>query len=395
VSYGQSYVRRSLFDFSERAMTAILDAGQGEDVVALLLDKIATLHASGGDAKTIEAVGQWSRVASASLSRYGTRQLTMERSWQDIRSGAYAMVAGATLFAAARTLETARSSTIPRIRQDLAGLGEASLITALDLARRGALARVELEHPTEDKATSAAPAGHKNFEAMNNIAAYHREHERFYTVYKLEQAVELAQDSNRLKILADVWLSNEVKAPKYGNTDFNDPSFKPAGCDDLNAISSIASIGILFMEGQGEPAEIRVLKAKLAARGAGSIQSGQWLADMMVAAWSRESVLIADDTVDAVLPRYQTIATNWTGANETIVIGRLLALANECLGKINFTPAAIRANRKLSGNYLLTAARILEMAMRLQAKSGVDLSGNDANWTEYRAQIAPLLAKAK
>jgi len=113
------------------------------------------------------------------------------------------------------------------------------------------------------------------------------------------------------------------------------------------------------------------------------------------AAWSRESVLIADDTVDAVLPRYQTIATNWMGSNETVLIGRLLALANDCLGKIDFTPAAIRANRKLYGNYLLTAARILEMAMRLQAKSGIDLSGNDACWTEYRAQIAPLVAKPK
>jgi len=381
-------------------MTSVLDAGQGQDVVALLLEKAASLHIAGDDDKAIEATGQWSRAASASLSRHGASRLTIERPWQDIRSGAYAMVAGATLFAAARTLETARAAPIPRIRRDLTGLGEASLITALDLVRRAAPGRIEIGDAADGKAASAAPAGDRNFtarnfDAMNNIATYHREHERFYTVYKLEQAVELAQDSNRLKILADVWLSDEVKAPNYGSTDFNDPAFKPAGCDDLNAISSIASIGILFMEGQGEPAEIRVLKAKLAARSAGSIQSGQWLADMMVAAWSRESVLIADDTVDAVLPRYQAIATNWTGANETIVIGRLLALANEYLGKIDFKPAAIRANRKLYGNHLLTAARILEMAMRLQAKSGVDLSGNDACWTEYRARIAPLLTKAK
>src|SRR5262249_46969623 len=146
-------------------------------------------------------------------------------------------VAGATLFAAARTLETARAAPIPRIRRDLTGLGEASLITALDLVRRAAPGRIEIAPPAEEKATSAAPAGHRNFGAMNNIATYHREHERFYTVYKLEQAVELAQDSNRLKILADVWLSDEVKAPNYGGTDFNDPAFKPAGCDDLNAIS--------------------------------------------------------------------------------------------------------------------------------------------------------------
>jgi hypothetical protein len=376
-------------------MSVTLDTEQGQDIIASLLAKIASLHAAKDDDKAIQAVSQWSRAASISLSRRGARQLAAERAWHEISSGAFAGVASVALFAAARTLETAGSSPIVQIKRDLAGLATTCLISALDLVQNVTPARIEIEYPMEEKAIPATPAGTRNFEAMNNIASYHREHERYYTVFALEQAIELAKDSNRLKILADVWLSDEVKTPKYGDTDFNNPSFKPAGCDDLNAISSIASIGILFMEGQGEPAEIRVLKAKLAARSAGSIQSGQWLADMMTAAWSRESVLIADDTVDAVLPRYHTIATNWTGANETVVIGRLLALANECLGKINFTPAAIRANRKLYGTHLLTAARILEMAMRLQAKSGINLSGNDANWTEYRAQIAPLVAKSK
>src|SRR5215475_7896700 len=81
VSYGQSYVRRLLFDFSERAMTAVLDTGQEQDVVALLLDKTAHLHGAKDDNGAIEAAGQWSRAASVSLSRHGARLLTAERTW--------------------------------------------------------------------------------------------------------------------------------------------------------------------------------------------------------------------------------------------------------------------------------------------------------------------------
>jgi hypothetical protein len=76
--------------------------------------------------------------------------------------------------------------------------------------------------------------------------------------------------------VADISLASGKPRPHSG--------FRPAGCDDLNALSPIASIGILFMEGRGEPTEIRVLKAKLGARGDGSVRAGEWLARNMAAA---------------------------------------------------------------------------------------------------------------
>jgi hypothetical protein len=99
--------------------------------------------------------------------------------------------------------------------------------------------------------------------ALDNIATYHREHERYYTVQKYEQAAELAREANKLKVVADTWLASGKRAPLYPETDFDQPAFRPAGCDDLNALSAIASIGILFMEGQGEPTEIRCSKRSL------------------------------------------------------------------------------------------------------------------------------------
>src|SRR5262245_60891376 len=101
-------------------------------------------------------------------------------------------------------------------------------------------------------------------EAMHNIATYHREHERYYTMSQLELAADLAREANRLKIVADAWLRRDGSAdPGSGAVDYANPRFQAAGCPDLNALGAIAVIGVLFMEGEREPAEIRTLKGKL------------------------------------------------------------------------------------------------------------------------------------
>ena len=161
--------------------------------------------------------------------------------------------------------------------------------------------------------------------------------------------------------MADIWLASGKPAPHYPTTDFSQPAFGPAGCDDLNALSAIASIGILFMEGRGEPTEIRMLKAK---RGDGSVRAGEWLAGMMAAAWPRGRVLLDDKFADAARPRYRTISTNWIGSLETILLGRLLLLAVD--NTIDFTPRALRAAPKQAGEKPVLAARIIEQAARLE-----------------------------
>ena len=218
-------------------------------------------------------------------------------------------------------------------------------------------------------------------EVLANIATYHREHERFYTQNQLALAADLSREANRLKVVADVWLK-PASAPKP-SVDFNDPRYQAAGCDDLNALSAIAGIGVLFMEGQGEPAEIRGLKAKLRGQAMAMQGAGQWLSEKMDAAWDREAVVFTPDLIDAAWARYATIVTNWRGSRDMVLTGKLMQLAVECLDKIDFTPAAIRADRATAGKFLRTAGWILDEAARVLARSGAHLGENDLHWTEY------------
>jgi hypothetical protein len=336
----------------------------------------------------------WCGAAAERLAEYGNDLLVPSSGWDEIRRGAAALSVSACLRPSARALADAERmpASAQGIRSALRELAAETLTQAL--GRMAPLAGYSLALPIpaspdrgSDETRGTAALSH--VAVLDNIATYHREHERYHTVYKYERAVELAREANKLKVIADIWTA-ATAAPNYSGTDFNQPAFRPAGCDDLNALSAIASIGILFMEGQGEPAEIRLLKAKLGAMGGGSVQAGEWLAGMMAAAWSRESVLLNEKFVNAARPRYRTIATNWIGALETMLLGRLLVLAVTHLTAIDFIPRAIRAAPRQAGEKLVLAARIIEQAARLEATSGVELSGNDECWTRYREQLRGL-----
>lgn len=225
-----------------------------------------------------------------------------------------------------------------------------------------------------------------DLEVLANIAAYHREHERFYTQNQLALAADLSREANRLKVVADVWL-RPGPAPA-ATVDFADPRYQAAGCDDLNALSAIAGIGILFMEGQAEPAEIRGLKAKLRGQAMAMQAAGQWLAEKMDAAWERESVVFTPELIDAAWPRYATIVTNWRGSRDMVLTGKLLQLAVECLDRIDFTPAAIRGDRATAGKFLRTAGWVLDLAARVLARAAAHLGENDLYWTEYQEILA-------
>jgi hypothetical protein len=238
------------------------------------------------------------------------------------------------------------------------------------------------EQPGAPKVRDGHPSLH--LEVLRSVAAYHREHERYYTMNGLEQAAQMSRDANRLKVIADAWLGGATSAPPT-SVDYADPRHQAAGCEDLNALPAIAAIGVLFMEGEGEPAEIRTLRTKLRGTSLGFRSAGQWLADKMAAAWERERVLFSADLIDAAWPRFQTIVTNWSGARRTAVAGRLLELAEEFLATIEFTPAAVRRHRAASGQALRTAGWVLDLAAQLLAETAADLANNDPRWTEYRA----------
>jgi hypothetical protein len=370
------------------AMTACFQTVSFESAAAAVR-KISTLKAS----EPIPELVNWCGGAAEGLAAYGDSLLKSASTWDEIKRAVAALSASACLRPATRALGDAERMTrsaeqIRSVLRDLAlenltrALGRMAPLTGQSLALPDGAA---MQHRTEHATAEAATASH--LAILDNIATYHREHERYYTVHRYESAADLAREANKLKVVADGWLASDKPIPHYPVTDFSQPAFRPAGCDDLNALAAIASIGILFMEGQGEPSEIRVLKGKLAARGDGSVRAGEWLAGMMAASWPRESLLLDDKFAHAARARYRTIATNWIGALEMIVVGRLLMLAVNNLAALDFAPRALRAAPKQAAEKLILAARIIEQAARLEATGAVELSGNDECWTTYREQL--------
>src|SRR5215207_740729 len=86
-------------------------------------------------------------------------------------------------------------------------------------------------------------------EAMLNMTAAHREHEKFYSVSPREQAVALQRHSRTLHALADRWTTAEPSTRK---------PFSPyEAASDLNAEAATQLDGVLFMEDDAEPVEIK------------------------------------------------------------------------------------------------------------------------------------------
>ena len=91
--------------------------------------------------------------------------------------------------------------------------------------------------------------------AMSNLTHFHREHEKFYASTPREEAVRLQRHARSLQALADKW---STTAPLHPSP------FSPfEGTFDLNAFAATQLDGVLFMEGEGEPAEISHLKREL------------------------------------------------------------------------------------------------------------------------------------
>ena len=83
---------------------------------------------------------------------------------------------------------------------------------------------------------------------VKNLSRYHREHEKYYSEAPLADAIALQRAARTLIALAERWTSSEATAG---------PAPSPfAGAPDLNDDRVIETSGVLFMEGEGEPAEI-------------------------------------------------------------------------------------------------------------------------------------------
>jgi hypothetical protein len=218
------------------------------------------------------------------------------------------------------------------------------------------------------------------------IARHHREHERYYATEGLEQAAALRRDAGALRALAERWLAG--KATDGTDARYDDPQLQAAGCDDLNDPAAVATAGILFMEGEGEPSEIARVKAKLATHRDRCLRTGRWLDEKMQAAWQREAALVTAEYADAAYARHKALMRTTLTASKLVVAGRLIGAAHAALAPRDHTPAQLRADPQGEGRLLRAAAWLMDAAASLIAEQAAELGASDPDWTTYIEDLA-------
>ena len=219
-----------------------------------------------------------------------------------------------------------------------------------------------------------------------NLSQYHREHEKFYSESPLHDAITLQRDSRALKALAERW---SVATPE------GHPSPSPfAGAPDLNDDRATETAGILFMEGEGEPAEITRMKSDLSALADGLRSAGEWLANAMQAAWGvAEALLNYPDLADLLAERHRIISNDWQAASMATLAAENIDRALSVLGRIDFTPASLRADLaadRVSPRYLFSACELLDHAADLIAESTTLTHENERRWRVFHQRVEQL-----
>jgi hypothetical protein len=220
-------------------------------------------------------------------------------------------------------------------------------------------------------------------DAMLNMTAFHREHEKYYSSSPREQAVILQRHSRTLHALADRWLVSDASTR---------PVLSPyEGSDDLNDNAAIQLDGVLFMEGEGEPSEITRLKRDLRSYADDSDAAGEWLSTAMQSAWAIVPALFEiDELADLLGERHRIITNNWQGASTVAVVGKILSRAADLLDHVDFTPAALRADLAgghVAAGHVHSAAEMIDHAADLLSDFGGLVHDNERRWRVFRARV--------
>jgi len=227
-------------------------------------------------------------------------------------------------------------------------------------------------------------------QAILNLSKYHRDHEKFYSSAPREQAVVLQRHARTLQALADRWSTVERS---------NRPVLSPyEAAEDLNAPDAVQLDGVLFLEGEGRPAEITRMIRDLRTVADDAVSSGEWLAEAMQASWDAAAALIPLDGVADVLgERHRIIANDWLAANLTVLAGRLLQRAAEILDHVDFTPAALRADldgRRTSAMHLYSAAELIGHAADLSSEAAGAEHDSERRWRTFRSRVEEVVRAA-
>ena len=223
-------------------------------------------------------------------------------------------------------------------------------------------------------------------QAILNLSKFHREHEKFYASAPRELAVHLQRHARTLQALADTW---SAAAPSTATP------FSPyEGADDLNSPAAIQLDGVLFMEGEGRPAEITHLIRDLRTAAQDQHEIGEWLATAMHASWDMAIALIEiDGLADMLGERHRIIANDWQAAHINDLMSRLLDRAADILEAVDFTPAALRADltpHGASAGRLYSAAEMISHAADLCSDSAGLVHDNERRWRTFRQRVTTL-----
>ena len=337
------------------------------------------------------------QAAYAGTDGAAERALAACRDADDVERALHTAVAAIELSLAARALESAAdwqsrgNAHAARVNAGIArtqllraatALG-APAVRATPLGPSGAVIVLPPEPPPPPAVAEPDPVA-VAAAAQRNIAAYHREHERYYTQHLTQRAADLYRDGNVLKVLAGVWLG--APGPdRQPEVDYAQSEYHPVGSVDLNSRHAIGHIGVLYMEGPGEtePAELTVMKNQLRGVAGGTMRMGRWLTDKMHGAWRREQTVFGTRSPEMGAARFVSICTNWRGARFMHLSGRVLTLALELLARQDLSREGVRRDKAGAARTVLNAGWIVTMAGALQAQSAVDLSESDRSWTAF------------
>jgi hypothetical protein len=234
----------------------------------------------------------------------------------------------------------------------------------------------------------SGPAGSNPLlEAALNLAKFHKQHERFYASSPLESALRLMRHARALLALADRWTTVEPTDHR-GMSPFE-------GAEDLNSEAATALGGVLFMEGEGRPAEISAMIGELRAEAESFAGAGEWLGNAMAASWKMAAAMLEfDELADVMGERHRIIANDWLAAHMQSLLAVLLARAAEMLERIDLTPAGLRADlggARVAPHRIYAAAEVLSRAADLCCESAQLVHDNERRWRVSRERTEQLV----
>jgi hypothetical protein len=237
--------------------------------------------------------------------------------------------------------------------------------------------------------STAATDNRPLLEAILNLSRYHRQHEEFYASAPREQAIRLQRHARTLQALADRWSDADGSAPPTALSRFE-------GADDLNSPVALQLDGVLFMEGEGRPAELASLIRDLNQVAHDQAETGQWLANAMASSWEVAAALVdIDELADLLGERHRIIANDWQASQMSLLTARLLERAADIVDGLDLTPAGLRAD--LAGprgsiGRLFSAAELISRAADLCSESAGLVHDNERRWRTFRARVAEVVA---